>query len=925
MEDDPLFRRTRQHAKKRLVFHSGQSDTARLQDIKEFVRLEKEMLQRYHLKGDSGLRLTRARSIIIDVLIQNLFSYALRVAEESLVRIKPMCVLATGGYGRGELNPHSDIDIMFLYPRSSMGKSLDLLKETMTKEILYPLWDTGMKVGHASREVKEALIEAQRDIRNKNSMLDARYICGDRKVAQKFITKFLKHCRKRKPGDYLSELHEHQQSRRIEKGNTVFLQAPDLKNGVGGLRDYQGVLWMAKVKFEDDDPITSLIKRRYLNENEAKSFQEAYSFLLRVRNELHFRSKRPVDVLHLEKQPEVALGLGYTDEDIFPRVEKFMGDFYARANTIHQLSNLLEQRLLRSISGNTGSISFRSVLSAYRASPSEKVDGFDLQNGELHTDNRKIFDEDPERMLRLFRHSQRLSVPFSPSLRSLVRNRLSLIDASLINSSSANVTFRSILQEVGNVAPTLMEMHDLGVLGRFVPEFGRLTCKVQHDLYHRFTADVHVLRCIEILDQVFQGKRPGSEHYLEALRKNEVPGLLYLILFIHDLGKDRGPKGHCERGVELGKTLMQRLGISEEMHDRVLFVVLNHLEMVRFANKFDLDDSEVIDSFASFSEGEQRLRFLYVHTYCDANGTAADLWNSHKEELHTQLFTNTMKVLEGKRARKDPNELRESFKDLEVSGVSRESILEHLDQVPVRYFSHTGREEVALHIDMVQKYSSQGGSASSPVVSWRNDLRRTMTVVDVVITDQTGLFEKITGALAVTGLNILGARAITRNDGLAIDVFYVEGENGGIVEDSTVRSFFEDTLESFLSGKDCPTEQISTHRKKKEKSKTFSTTDKFGATIPPQVDVYRDISLGRTIVEVRAADRIGLLHLISKHIADAGFSILFARVATEQGIATDVFNIEPLEKGSVASSRTFLDLREKLGKALYEGKYYHEV
>ena len=297
--------------------------------------------------------------------------------------------------------------------------------------------------------------------------------------------------------------------------------------------------------------------------------------------------------------------------------------------------------------------------------------------------------------------------------------------------------------------------------------------------------------------------------------------MLYLILFIHDLGKDRGPKGHCERGVELGKTLMQRLGISEEMHDRVLFVVLNHLEMVRFANKFDLDDPEVIDSFASFSEGEQRLPFLYVHTYCDANGTAADLWNSHKEELHTQLFTNTMKVLEGKRARKDPNELRESFKDLEVSGVTRESILEHLDQVPVRYFSHTGREEVALHIDMVQQYSSLGRSANRPVVSWRNDLRRTMTVVDVVITDQTGLFEKITGALAVTGLNILGARAITRNDGLAIDVFYVEGENGGIVEDSTVRSFFEDTLESFLSGKDCPSEQITTHRKRKRNPRPF--------------------------------------------------------------------------------------------------------
>ena len=882
------------------------------------------MLQRYHLKGDSGLRLTRARSIIIDVLIQNLFDYALRVAEESLVKIKPMAVLATGGYGRGELSPHSDIDLMFLYSRSSMGKSLDLLKETMTKEILYPLWDTGMKVGHASREVKEALLEAQKDIRNKNSMLDARYICGDRKIAKKFITKFLKHCRKRKPGEYLNELLSHQQERRQEKGNTVFLQAPDLKNGVGGLRDYQGVLWMTKVKFEDD-PLPSLIKRGYLNENEAKSYQEAYSFLLRVRNELHFRSKRPVDVLHLEKQPEVALGLGYNDEDIFPRVEKFMGEFYARASTIHQLSSLLEQRLIRATSGSTASISFRSVLSAYRASPVEKVDGFDLQDAELNSENENIFDEEPERIIRLFRHSQRLSAKLSPSLRSLVRNRLSLIDASLINCPAANVSFRSILQEVGNVAPTLMEMHDLGVLGRFVPEFGRLTCKVQHDLYHRFTADVHVLRCIDILDQIFRGSRPGAEPYLEALRKNEVPGLLYLILFIHDLGKDKGPKGHCERGVELGKTLMQRLGISEEMHDRVLFVVRNHLEMVRFANKFDLDDPEVIDSFAAFVEGEQRLRFLYVHTYCDANGTAPDLWNSHKEELHTHLFNNTMKVLEGKRARKDPNELRDSFKNLEVPNVPKETILQHLELVPERYFSHTGREEVGLHIEMASKYDQQSRPLEKPVVSWRNDLRRTLTIVDVVVTDQPGLFEKITGALAITGLNILGARAITREDDLAIDVFYVEGENGGIVEDLSIRQSFENSLESFLVGKDCPIEQIAAHRKKSEKAKTFATSDKFGAKIPPQVDVYRDISLGRTIVEVRAADRVGLLHLIAKHIADAGFSIHFARIATEQSVATDVFNIEPLEKGTIPAPRTYLDLRESLGQALHEGKYYHEV
>ena len=464
------------------------------------------------------MRLTRARSVIMDVLIQNLFAYAMEVASESIDRVKPMCILATGGYGRGELSPHSDIDLMFLYHRKSMGKSLELLKETMTGEILYPLWDTGMKVGHASREFKEAISEAQKDIRNKNSMMDARFVCGDRKVAKKFISGFLKYCRSNQPGKYLKELLGHQEERRKEKGGTVFLQAPDVKNGVGGLRDYQGILWMTKAKFERDG-MSELIARKYLSEEEAKSFEEAYSFLLRVRNELHFRSKRPVDVLHLEKQPEVAQGLGYPEEDIFRRVESFMGDYYAKARTINQLSSILEQRLVNDRAGSTSSLSFSSVLRSYRSSPVEKMDGFELREDQLSTSDPSVFDEDPERMIRLFRHAQRHTCSLSPDLRSLVRNRLSLIDSTLINSSSASVTFRSIMQEIRNVGPTLSEMHELGVLGRFVPEFGRLTCKVQHDLYHRFTADIHVLYCINVLDKVFQGKDDASMHYLEVLRQ----------------------------------------------------------------------------------------------------------------------------------------------------------------------------------------------------------------------------------------------------------------------------------------------------------------------------------------------------------------------------------------------------------------------
>ena len=924
MEDDPLFRRIRQHAEIRLTFRASQSDKDRLEQIKEFMRLEKEMLHRYHQKGDPGLRLTRARAVIIDVLIQNLFAYAIEVVAESSNSAKPMCILAIGGYGRGELSPHSDIDLMFLYPQNSRGKSLKFLKKTMTREILYPLWDTGMKVGHSSREVKEAINEAQKDIRNKNSMLDARYVCGDRQVAQNFISRFLKFCRRDQPAKYLAELLGHQEERRLEKGSTVFLQAPDVKNGVGGLRDYQGILWMAKVKF-DQDGLDGLVSRKYLSAQEAKSLEEAYSFLLRVRNELHFRSKRPVDILHLEKQPEIALGLGYDEPDIFRRVESFMGDYYSKARTIDQLCGILEQRMVRAISGSTSRISLSKLLRAYRSPPVQKVDGFDLSGDELFTSDLQVFDADPERIIRLFRHAQRLSAKLSPDLRSLVRNRLALIDASLINSTSANVTFRSILQEIGNVSPTLCEMHELGVLGRFVPEFGRLTCKVQHDLYHRFTADVHVLHCITVLDEVFQGKKDASMHYLEALRKNEVPGLLYLILFLHDLGKDQGPKGHCERGVEIGRNLLKRLDIAEEMHDRILFVIRNHLEMVRYANKFDLEDPEVIQSFATFIEGEQRLRFLYVHTYCDANATAPDLWNDHKEELHTQLFTNTLAVLEGKHARKDPSTLKNAYKEMQVEGVSKEEILHHLEQVPIRYFSHTGKEEVALHVGMVHRFGQNGGNSDRPVISWRDDLRRTLTIVDIVTRDRAGLFEKVTGAFAVAGINILGARAVTRKDELAIDAFYVEGDEGGVVNDPKTRKRCEDSIHSFLLGESSPDKLISEKRKKTDRKRPFSNEDKLGEKIPPRVDVYRDVSLGRTIVEVRAADQIGLLHVIAKTISDCGFTIVFARIATEQGIATDIFNIERADDQKDFSPSRFLDLREQISNALNKGKYYHEV
>ena len=314
-----------------------------------------------------------------------------------------------------------------------------------------------------------------------------------------------------------------------------------------------------------------------------------------------------------------------------------------------------------------------------------------------------------------------------------------------------------------------------------------------------------------------------------------------------------------------------------------------------------------------------------MHTYCDANATAPDLWNAHKEELHTQLYTNTIAVLEGKRAPMDPEAIKNSYMDLELKGVSKTELREHLDQVPMRYFSHSGREEVAIHVTMLNQFLTKGSVTKAAVINWRNDLRRTLTVIDIITKDQAGLFEKVTGAISVSGLNILGARAVTRNDGIAIDAFYVEAENSGFVNDETTKNECESSILSILKSGNSPDKKISELRKKIDGNRLFSNKEKLGEKIPPQVDVYRDVNLGRTIVEVKAPDQVGLLHLLAKTISKCGFDIEFARIATEQGIATDIFHITSINKTDKTEPIRFLDLRENISEALNNAKFFHEV
>lgn len=927
IQDNSLFRRLHQHAQKRLFFDPGVSRSKQLPAYKRYVELENVMLERMHRKGESGLKVCQARAAMIDVVVENLFLAALDLytTEHGALPCK-MAILATGGYGRRELNPHSDIDLMFLYPLKAGGKAFKKFQELVTEEILYPLWDLGLKVGHASRNAKEVIDECSKEVQSKNAILESRVICGSEPLYKSMRSHFEEFVKSENSKVYIQERLENELARHAKSGNTIYLQEPDIKNGVGGLRDYQNILWMAHIKYGFRS-FRDLVKAKLMRDDERAAMVEAYDFLLRTRTELHMQNRRPTDKLDLEQQPNIAQHLNYPQEDIFERVESFMKDYYTAARTIYQSSEILKERMaLETSTGSKGRISFREALRAHQHLPVKQVEGFQLHEKVLSADNPNVFQDDPVRLIRIFRLAQQFGAKLDSDLRFLITRSIPLIDHSLINSASAAKSFCSILRNPGEVYPILMQMHEMGVLGRYLPEFGELTCMVQHEYYHRYTADAHVLRTIRHLDRVFSKHDDEYGRYEKQLRKNDDPLLLYLILLLHDIGKAEGVKNHDVSGVRIAQPILNRFNIGRGQQEQILFIIRNHLEMARFWQRFDLDDPKTAASFAKFVVDPQKLRFLYVHTYCDARGTAPTLWNSYKDAMHRTLYVRTLEQFEDdeiiEQKRKDLiSMLHQQILEKKTEGISEEEIEAHFSLLPERYFINTDQEDIELHLRMVNDLLTQIQTAYSmgtlrPIIHWHDDIDLSMTVVNVVTWDRAGLFYKLAGALTLAGVNIVSTKAITRKDHISIDTFYIIDPDGGVVSDKKALEIFEKRLdEALMQEKDLMPAINELEAKITAQTKN---KDMLPAPFPPSVEVYHELSLKQTIIEVQASDRIGLLYRISRLITKMNFDIGFARIATERGVAMDTFYIKPEKSEAGTHTSALIELREELDKIVKE-------
>jgi [protein-PII] uridylyltransferase len=916
-------------AQSRLAFAAQTTGAERIAACKSFLKEAMAQLRARHDNGESGLEVAHGRSAIIDAMIAHLFDHAIvGFARTRGPTPAAVSLIALGGYGRGELAPWSDVDVMFLYPSKSKASVVEPFQAHLTQEILYPLWDCALKVGHSTRTVDDVFVQAKKEIQTMTALLEARYVAGSAALSDSFLLAYRNFYLNDDPKGYILARLEDQTSRRAKYGNTVFNQEPDIKNGVGGLRDYQNALWMARVKL-GVTRMEELAEDAHLNAEDVGEVNRAYDFLLRVRNELHFEANRPTDVLSLDAQPRVAWNLGYTQQDLLARVERFMQDYYRSAQAIYRVATTIESRLAVTIGRkSTGArASIRETLKIARLRRARRVDGFIVRGRELAADGPGVFEHDPVRLVRVFRHCQQLDCTLDFHLAEMIRESLPLM-ANIARSPDAGVAFRAILSESGAVYPALQRMHELGVLGRFIPEFDALTCLVQHEFYHRYTADIHTLNAIRELDLIFTEADPIKLKYREVLHEIEDPSLTYLTLLLHDIGKAEGIQNHSQAGVRLAMPIMERLNVSPRGQELVSFVIKNHLAMARFWQKRDVDDPKTAASFAELVGDPERLRSLYVHTFCDSRGTSSDLWNSYKDTLHTTLYRNTLERLRLGAALDASHEEKRKMTQQEliarrIPGISDDEIAAHFSLLPDRYFILTDGSEITLHIQMVNKLLKSITATDSvgslrPVIDWKDDLNRSLTVVNVVTWDRAGLFYKLAGAFSVAGLNILGAKVISRTDHIAIDTFYVVEPGRGVVQNAAAQESFAKIIETALiSNSDLYPEILAQAKRIAASRYIFSNGgETLHSSFPPTVEVYHEISMQRTIVEVQARDQIGLLYRLARAIFDFGFDITFARIGTERGVAIDTFYIESANHEPVEDPDRLLALRNALTEVI---------
>jgi [protein-PII] uridylyltransferase len=857
--------------------------------------------------GAGGVETARLLSAVTDEVIRALYDFTTVhvFRARNPTQAERIALMAVGGYGRGELAPFSDIDLLFVRPYKEAAHT-----ESVIEFMLYALWDLGFKVGHASRTVAECIKLSRVDMTIRTSILEARHLTGEVALAAELRKRFRDEVVKGTGAEFVAAKLKERDARHAKAGTSRFMVEPNVKEGKGGLRDLHTLFWIAQY-LHPTEGVEGAMRMGLFDSRERRAFIRSFDFLEAVRAHLHFATGRPEERLTFDVQPEVAGRMGYHDRpraggDNTPAVERFMRRYFLIAKEVGLLT--------RAFSAKLEAEHLKSAprgLSRFIPGKSTRValaePGFVLDGDRLSITGIETFDADPVNLLRLFQIADARDVDLHPDALTAATRRLGLITAKLRRDPVAAEVFLGILSDSRKPMRTLELMTEAGVLGRFIPEFGHVVAQMQFNMYHSYTVDEHTLRAVGVINDIDAG-RFSQDHPLgtAVMPMIEDREALFLAMLLHDTGK--GLAGGQEMaGARTSRQACERLGLERHRVDLVAWLVEHHLVMSDYAQKRDVGDPATVAAFAAIVQTPERLRMLLVLTIADIRAVGPGVWNGWKGQLLRELYGATETVFRGGRTSDAAGVARRRQEALAYD--ARAALIR--DEPAARawatsledaYFATVDADEQRAHYALAKRAETSGGAAAE--ARWPSG---TATEVLVAARDRQGLFADLAESIAALGGNVLGARIFTSRDGAAIDIFHVQDANGQPFAEGNPR--LADRLVAVLEDA-------------ARGSLTIFKGGKYGLgrasafSIASSVVMDNDASRTATVIETSGRDRPGLLATLARTLSEAHLSIQSAHIDNHGERAVDAFYVVDAGGSKLTNPATIHALRLKLARVL---------
>ncbi len=859
-------------------------------------------IERMLLADRHGRRCAERLCAMQDEIVRLVFEFAIKhlYPAQNPSEAERMAIVATGGYGRGVLAAGSDIDLLFLLPYKQTAWG-----ESVAETILYCLWDMGLKVGHATRSVSECIRAAKADMTIRTAVLEARYLLGERKLYDELMARFDKDVVQGTAAEFVAAKLAEREERHRRAGQSRYLVEPNVKDGKGGLRDLHTLYWIAKYVYRVRER-EELIELGVYDPREYRRFRRCGDFLWAVRCHMHFLAGRAEERLSFDIQREIAVRLGYTEHPGLQDVERFMKHYFLIAKDVGDLTAILCAKLENSQAKAMPVLSRMMARFRPRARHTlSETEDFIVDYNRINVSDENVFKRDPVNLIRIFHLAQKYNLAFHPDAMHLATRSLRLIDQRLRENDEANRLFLEILTSKNDAETVLRRMNEAGVLGQFVPAFGRIVAMMQFNMYHHYTVDEHLLRCIGALSDIEAGRAEDAKFATELMRTIQPRHreLLYVALFLHDIAKGR-IEDHSIAGARIARNFCPWLGFSPAETETVAWLIEVHLVMSSVAQSRDLSDRMTIENFSAVMQSVERLKLLTILTAADIKAVGPGVWNGWKAQLIRALYYETEPVLTGgfsevnraQRVALAQAEFRAELTDWTAAELDAYSALHY----PAYWLKVDLPHQIA-HARFLRS-AAQTGKSLATSVSFA--ATRGVTELTVLAPDHPWLLSIIAGACAVAGANIVDAQIFTTTDGRALDTISISREFELDADEARRAARVTDAIEKALRGDLKLPEVVAKRETTKPRLKAFA--------LMPEVSINNGWSNRYTMVEVTGLDRPGLLFELTATLSKLSLNIGSAHVATFGERVVDVFYVTDLFGAKITSPTRQVTIKRAL-------------